>query len=133
MALYLQGGPACFTVIMALWVPAIIVAILLHSAWWLVVVPAFLLIVWAALGKRGRRRKISPQQFADELYRHLRGTEGAWDWDDITSIRIADEQMDRLRCKLHKFDNLGLEEWRNEFSDIIAALRRGEIPDVKDD
>ena len=133
MALHFHGGPACLVVIVLFLVPAITAAILLHSVWWLVIVPLFLIAILAALGKWGKGRKITPQQFADELERHLHGGEGAWDWDDVTSIKIADERLDRLRCKLHKFDNLCLEEWRKEFSDIIAALRRGEIPDVKND
>jgi hypothetical protein len=99
----------------------------------LLAAPVVLLVLWLALGKWGAKRKLTPEQFADKLEHHLLGTEGAWDWDDTTSLGIADKRLDRLRAKLHKFDSLALEEWRNEFMEIIAALRRGEIPDVKND
>jgi hypothetical protein len=51
----------------------------------------------------------------------------------VTSSAIRDPQLDNLRGKLTKFDSLNLEERRKEFEEIIAALRRGEIPDVKTD
>ena len=38
-----------------------------------------------------------------------------------------------LRSKLTKFDSLILEERRKELEEIIAALRREEIPDIKTD
>lgn len=85
------------------------------------------------MGAWGPKHKTTPQQLADELERHLLGTGGTWDWDDTTSIAIADEQLDRLRRRLHKFDSLTLPEREREFREIIASLRRGEIPDVKDD
>ncbi len=84
-------------------------------------------------GEMGPKRKVTPEQFADELEPHLLGTGGAWHWDDVTSVGIDDKRLERLRAKLAKFDNLILEERRIEFTQIIAALRRGEVPDVKDD
>src|SRR5689334_10342585 len=133
MAIHIRGGGGCFVVIVILVLPAILAAGMFHSAWLLIVVPIGLVAIWAALGKWGPRRKISPQQFADELERHLTGTGGEWDWDDTTSIAIADQELDWLRCKLVKFDSLVLPERRQELAEIISALRRGEIPDVKDD
>jgi len=130
MAIHIQGGGGCFVVILILVVPAILAATIFHSVWLLVGVPAGLIVLWAALGKWGPRRKVTPAQFADELEQHLLGTGGKWDWDDTTSIAIADENLDKLRCKLSKFDLLALPERRDELAGIIAALRRGEIPEV---
>lgn len=76
------------------------------------------------------KRRITPEQFADELERHLLGTEGRWDWDDTTSIAIADERLDRLRGGLSKFDSLARTKEQEELKAIIAALRRGEFPEV---
>ena len=76
------------------------------------------------------KRKISPQQFADELERHLLGTEGKWDWDDTTSIAISDERLERIRQSLSKFDLLTRAKDRDELEAIIAALRRGEFPEI---
>jgi hypothetical protein len=133
MAIHLQGGAGCFFVQVILLVPAVAAAVIFHSAWLLVVVPVGILILWVALAKWGPKRKVTPEQFADELEPHLLGTGGAWHWDDVTSVGIDDKRLERLRAKLAKFDNLILEERRIEFTQIIAALRRGEVPDVKDD
>ena len=133
MAIHLQGGAGCFFVQVILIVPAIAAAVIFHSAWLLVIVPSGLLVLGVALGKWGPKRKVTPEQFADELEPHLLGTGGAWHWDDVTSVGIDDKRLERLRAKLAKFDNLILEERRIEFTQIIAALRRGEVPDVKDD
>ena len=76
-------------------------------------------------------RKITLSEFADELERHLLGTEGTWDWDDTTSLPLQNDALEKLRQKLPKFDLLVVTERRNELAEIIAALRRGEIPNVK--
>jgi hypothetical protein len=52
------------------------------------------------------KRQVTPEQFADELERHLLGSGGPWDWDDTTSIRIVDERLERIRWELPKFDSL---------------------------
>jgi hypothetical protein len=74
------------------------------------------------------KRKITPQAWADELEKHLLGTEGPYDWDDATSVRLADERLENLRCRLSDFDMLVTTERREELRQIIEALRRGEIP-----
>jgi len=66
--------------------------------------------------------KLSPRQFADELERHLLGTEGKWDWGDTTSIAIADERLERIRRGLPKFDLLTRGKDRDELKAINAAL-----------
>jgi hypothetical protein len=76
------------------------------------------------------RRKISPQQFAEELERHLLGTDDKWDWDRTTSVAIADERLERIRLNLAKFDRLTGDKERNELRGIIAALRRGDFPEI---
>ncbi len=133
MAIHLQGGAGCLFVQAILILPAIAAAVIFHSAWLLVIVPFGLLVLWLALAKWGHKRKVTPEQFANELEPHLLGSGGAWHWDDVTSVGIDDKRLDRLRAKLVKFDSLMLEERRTEFAEIIAALRRGEVPDVKDD
>ena len=74
---------------------------------------------------------LTPEQFADKLERHLMGTEGGWDWDDFTSIRIKDRRLDRLRLTMFQYDSLVSLTRRAEFIKIIAALRRGEIPEFE--
>ena len=133
MADHLRGGAGYFVLILIIMVPAVLAAAISHTGWLLVAVPIALGLLWAAIGKWGPKRKVTPQQFADELERHLLGTDGAWGWDDTTSIAIADQRLDLLRRRLVKFDLLVLPERREELATIVDALRRGEIPDVKDD
>jgi hypothetical protein len=76
------------------------------------------------------KRKVSPEEFAEELEKHLLGTEGKWDWDYITSVALADERLERIRLGLSKFDLLSRTKNRDEFEAIIAALRRGEFPKI---
>jgi len=108
-------------------------AVMLHSALWTVIVPLALVILLIALGIVGRKREVTRQQFANDLEKHLLGTEGAWAWDKTTSLAVSDERLDRLRGKPWRFDSLILKRRQEEFKEIIAALRRGEVPDVKDD
>jgi hypothetical protein len=75
------------------------------------------------------KRKITPQQWADELEEHLLGTEGSWGWDDATSISLADKRLENLRRRLvPDFDLLDTPEKTDQFRRIIEALRRGEVP-----
>ena len=76
------------------------------------------------------KRKVSPEQLAEELEKHLLGIEGKWDWDDTTSIALADERLERIRLGLPKFDLLTRPAVREELESIIAALRRGEFPEI---
>jgi hypothetical protein len=76
------------------------------------------------------KRKVSPEQFAEALEKHLLGTEGKWDWGDTTSIALADERLERIRLGLPKFDRLTRAPVREEFEAIIAGLRRGEFPEI---
>ena len=79
----------------------------------------------------GGKRKITPQEWANDLEKHLLGTEAPFGWDDATSVTLADERMERLRSRLmHEFDTLTTLEKREEFRSIIEALRRGEVPDA---
>ncbi len=75
------------------------------------------------------KRRITPQQWADQLEKHLLGTGGAWAWDDATSMRLADERLESLRRRLTPhFDSLNTAEKRDEFKRIVDALKRGEVP-----
>jgi hypothetical protein len=131
MALHLDGVSRSIAAILVLGL-GVIAAVLFHD-WWIVGGVIGLLLLCGVSGIWGTGRKVTPQEFADELEHHLLGTGGVWDWDDTTSIRLADERLARLQGKLPKFDVLALPERRDELKQIIAALRRGEVPDVADD
>jgi hypothetical protein len=77
------------------------------------------------------KRKVTPEQFADELEKHLLGTDGPWDWDDATSVMIADPRLEQVRLRLGpNLDALTLQKDKDELQTIIAALRRGELLEV---
>jgi len=130
MAIHLARGSGCVVVLLVLFVPAIIVFYLSHSLIWLILIPVGIIILALLVAAVPRKRKVSPEQFADELERHLLGTEGEWAWDDVTSIAIADERLERIRWELPRFDTLSQEKDKEELKTLIAALRRGELPEV---
>jgi len=89
--------------LLILLVPLILAAYVLRSSLWLVVALfGIIAVVMLVAAIPGQKRKITPEQFADELERHLLGTEGKWDWDDTTSLAIADERLERIRWELSK-------------------------------
>ena len=117
-------------VLLVLFLPATLTAYFLHNLAWLLVVPFGIIVLVLFIAALPIKRKVTPEQFADELERHLLGTGGPWDWDDTTSIRIADERLERIRWELPKFDSLAREEDKAQLKTIIEALRRGKIPEV---
>jgi hypothetical protein len=131
MAIHLSGGRGCAAVLVVLFVPAILAAYFFQSVVWLLITPAGIIILALLVAATfSSKRKVTPEQFADELERHLLGTGGKWDWDDSTSVAIADERLERIRWELTKFDSLNQENAKEELQAIIAALRRGELPEV---
>jgi hypothetical protein len=118
-------------VLLLLLVPALLTAYFLHSAGWLVVILlGIVAVVVLVAAIPARKRIVTPQQFADELERHLLGNEGKSDWDEITSLHVADERLEHIRWILPKFDSLAEEKDKDELGAIIAALRRGELPEI---
>jgi len=121
-------GWGCVGLFAFLFVPGLVLAYLLHSTWWIVATPLGLIILMLAVAALPIKRKITPQKWADELEKHLLGTDGPYGWDDATSVTLADPQLENLRSRLYDFDQINTPEKREEFRQIIEALRRGEIP-----
>ena len=117
----------------ALFVPAAVAAYLLNDSKWLVIVPLSIVALMVIVAALPIKRKVTPQQWAAELEPHLLGTDGQWGWDDAIGARLADPRLEAVRAKMSKFDLLPTEERRREFASVIAALKRGEIPDISDD
>ena len=135
MRFHLQLFPPKFSawviVLLVLLLPAVLTAYVLHSLTWLVVVPFGIIVLALFIAALPAKRKVTPEQFADELESHLLGTEGPWDWDDTTSVVIADARLAEVRSRLGpNLDSLSHEKDKDELRAIIAALRRGELPDV---
>ena len=47
-------------------------------------------------------QKISATQVALYLYEFIEGFGGDWDWDDFTSVPIADPQLESIRTRAHQ-------------------------------
>ena len=120
-------------VLAVLFVPAAIAAYLLNEPKWLIIVPFAILAIALAIAALPIRRKVTPEQWAVELEPHLLGTDGKWGWDDATCVALSDPRLETIRSKLPKFDMLTSDQRRGEFERIIAALKRGEITEVRDD
>jgi hypothetical protein len=103
----------------------------LHSKVWILIIPLAVILLMLLIAALPIKKKITPQQFANLLEPHLLGTDGPWGWDDAISVALADERLELLRLSLPKFDRLHTDELREELREIIAALRRGEVPDVR--
>ena len=103
---------------------------LLFAAIWLLIIPVGIIVLRLIIAALPFKRKVTSEQFADELESYLLGTEGEWDWDDTTSVAIADERLERIRRELEKFDSLTQEKNKDELKAIIADLRRGEFPEI---
>jgi hypothetical protein len=110
-------------------VPGLIAGYFLHSSSWILLGPLYMAGLMLVIAALPFWRKVTPQAWADELEKHLLGTEGPYDWDDATSVRLADKRLENLRRRLTPdFDMLETPEKREEFRQIIEALRHGEIP-----
>src|SRR5258708_37396169 len=104
MRFHLQLFPPKFSawviVLLVLFLPAALTAYVLHNLTWLVVVPFGIIVLAFFIAALPFKRKVTPEQFADELERHLLGTGGTWGWDDTTSAAIADTRLEGGRFRL---------------------------------
>src|SRR5437899_11887390 len=119
MAIHLSGALGWLTLISVLVVPGLIVGYVFHSPIWIAIVPCGLILLMIVVAALPIRRKITPQQFADQLESHLLGTDGDWGWDDATSVRLADERLEQLRVRLAQFYRLTSEEHRQRSRQIL--------------
>jgi uncharacterized membrane protein len=77
------------------------------------------------------KRKITPQEWAEDLEEHLLGTAGPHSWDIATGATLADKNLEKLRRAItytNDYAMLNSSETRQNLREIIEALRRGEVP-----
>ncbi len=135
--------PGCVILLLVLFVPAALMAYVLHNPAWMVGVPIGILglifILAFTLGVLGSlfgigRRKGSPEQFANALEGHLFGEEPERGWDDLMDVELADPRLaqvqEQIRQRLNNFDTLASEEDKVKLRAIIADLRSGNLPDM---
>lgn len=68
--------------------------------------------------------KRSPTEVANIIERHIQGTEGPWDWDDFTSVPIADDRLDAIRIQCLDLDAVFSEEKVRQLKRIAERLRQ---------
>jgi hypothetical protein len=137
LQLFLRNFLGCAVLFLILFGPGIVIAYLSRSLIWVIASPITIIVILILLLKVTKgfnpnygKRNVTPEQFANALERHLLGTEGKWDWDDITSICVTDDRLERIRQGLSRFDRLESEKDREDFKALIAAIRRGDFPEV---
>lgn len=118
----------CLLLLVIVFGPGFLLDYFLHSVVWMLLTPPLLIVAMLLVAAFGRKSKITPEAYADKLEKHLLGTEKPHDWDDTTSVTLADERLEILRQGLPDFDLLNTPEKRDELRRIIEALRRGEVP-----
>jgi hypothetical protein len=130
MAIRISGLSGCATVLLVLFGPALLVAYLSHSLIWLIVMPFATILVAFVVAASKPKRKLTPDQFADRLEKYLLNPENEMDWDDVMCISVADERLERILWQLWKLDSEPREKQKEELKAVIAAIRRGDLPEV---
>jgi hypothetical protein len=124
----LRNPLGCLLLLIFVLGPGFLLDYFLHSVVWMLLTPLLLIIAMLLVAALGPKRKLTPEQFADRLEKHLLGTEEPHGWYDTTSVELADERLGILQQGLGDFDLLNTAEKREELRRIIEALRRGEVP-----
>ncbi|HZC23347.1 MAG TPA: hypothetical protein VE866_08410 [Candidatus Binatia bacterium] len=124
----LRDPLGCLLFLVFIFGPGFVLDYFLHSAVWMLLTPPLFIIGMLLVAAFGPKKKLTPEQFADRLEKHFLGTENPYDWDDTTSITLADERLAILQQSLGRFDLLDTEEKRDELRRIIEAMRHGEVP-----
>jgi hypothetical protein len=109
--------------------PGVIVGLLLRSWAWGIGIPAVLIAIVGVIIVIRRKRRVTPQQWAVPLEKHLLGTEGPYEWKETTSRPFADKKLENLRKRIaQEFKALDTPEKKESFRQIVEALKRGDIP-----
>jgi hypothetical protein len=134
--------PGIVIFVLVLFVPAALLAYVLHNLAWLVAVPIALFVlilsvafVFGTLEKLFGigRRKGTPEEFANALEKDLLGEEPERGWDEPMEVTLVDPRLEQVRRNLSLRPNLyrlATEKDKDELRAIIAALRRGDLPDA---
>jgi len=129
MSLRLNNGVGFVVFLGVLVGPGLFAARVIHSPIWAFFGPVVVVAVMLGIAGLPVRRKVTPQEFADELERHLNAAGNDDDWDRTSSVRISNPLLENVRQRLSdRFDSLSNPEDREELRHIIEALRRGEFP-----
>jgi len=90
--------------------------------------PVGLIILMLVVAALPVSRKVTPEEWANELEMVLLGTHDPYGWDDATSIRLADPRLERIRRRLTDHLDPETPEQREELRLIIEDLRTSSEP-----
>jgi hypothetical protein len=72
----------------------------------------------------GLKAKLSADEVAKYLRDYIEGTGGEWDWDDFTSVPIADPELDDIRRKAAEVTAPDTEEAPTVLEKLLAKAER---------
>jgi hypothetical protein len=131
MSIRIGQGLGCLLLILVVLGPGAIASIALHQASWAILLPLATIGILLGIAALPIGRNVSPEEYAVELERHLRGIDNDDEWDRTASVRVKNPRLEQLRRSLpDSFDDLRTEEDRMSLQRIIEELREGEFPDM---
>jgi hypothetical protein len=68
--------------------------------------------------------KMSAGEVAKHLREYIEGTGGEWDWDDFTTVPIADPQLDDIRRKAAEVTGDDSDEASSVLEQLLAKAER---------
>ena len=89
--------------------------------WWIVLAVAIVVALFLLFTSKAQR---SRQEVIDYIEHHINGTGGPWDWDDFTSVRIADPILDTARTECLRIElEVDPQEKAAAWRDVCNRLR----------
>lgn len=120
----------CVLLVGLLFGPGIFATYFSGSLIWLFAMPLATIVGLFVLANSLPKRNLTPDQFADELERRLSKLGDTMNLDDVLSISVADERLGRVLTQLRELEYAPMEKQTEELKSAIAAIRRGDLPEV---
>lgn len=128
--------PPYFTILYVLlfiFVPSLLTGYFFGALILLFVVPVGVIVAFLTAGMVADLiwppKKVSSEEFADALEKHLRG-EGGYEYiDSLARMVPVDQRLKPIQWDLYRFDPIQSENDREELRRIIEAIRRGTLPE----
>ena len=74
--------------------------------------------------------KLTAEQFAGALERHLLGKDDGEEWDNLSYSAFTEERLKQIQWELWRFDSLSTEKDKQQLKALISAIRSGSLPEV---
>jgi hypothetical protein len=124
----------CAYVLLILFVPAVATSYFLDSPVWLLIIPPGIVVAFISFavvaGFIFPKPKLTAEQFADALERHLLEKDDGDEWDNLSYGAVTEECLKQIQWELWRFDSLSTEADKEQLKSLIAAIRSGSLPEV---